>query len=84
MRGLERLGRAGVVVALHYVLLCLGSYGACGVGLQDVNVIVDLETVGVCDVGLRDVIVIVIVDLETVELAWFSGVCFGGCGDVIL
>ena len=82
MRGLERLGQAGVVVALHYVLLCLGSYGDCGVGLQDVNVIVDLETVGVCDVGLRDVIVIV--DLETVELAWFSGVWFGGCGDVIL
>lgn len=71
-----------MVVALHYELLCLGSCGACGVGLQDVNVIIDLETFDVCAVGLQSVVVFV--DLGTVELAWFSRVWFGGCGDVVI
>lgn len=70
------------MVALHDTLIFGVSCGACGLGLQDVNAIVDQETVGIRGFGFQNLDVVV--DLETVELAWFSGVWFGGSGDVVL
>lgn len=69
-------------MALHDTLIFSVFCGACGLDLQDVNAIVDQEAVGTRSFGLQNLDVVV--DLETVELAWFSGVWFGGSGDVVL